>query len=194
MMYETNMGVSSVMADRKGILLLGYHSLFDLVDRSFSGSLSFRAEDSVGFRNVIDRFEGNARETFLRHWEEYDPDKHVLIVVSVCVLQDQHREHHIFHSFLEPKPEVVCRPDDDDDDDDDRFNCKFNCKDKSSKDSMNFGSRSMCLGCGKESKNECTICKAPYCSKECIRGDWSEHKTVCRRVRSLLPPRLMMNE
>ena len=35
-----------------------------------------------------------------------------------------------------------------------------------------------CSFCGKESRKVCDICKTPYCSVDCQRKDWPEHKKL----------------
>ena len=43
----------------------------------------------------------------------------------------------------------------------------------------------LCQVCGKDGLKECSICKAcKYCSVECQKKDWPEHKKVC--VKALL--------
>ncbi|CAH1257949.1 TDRD1 [Branchiostoma lanceolatum] len=39
-----------------------------------------------------------------------------------------------------------------------------------------------CLLCGQHGKSRCGRCKKPYCSKECQKKHWPEHRSHCRAV------------
>jgi hypothetical protein len=40
--------------------------------------------------------------------------------------------------------------------------------------------------CNKPATNRCSIClKEPYCSGECQKGDWKEHKKICKIINRL---------
>lgn len=44
-------------------------------------------------------------------------------------------------------------------------------------------SENVCWNCGKFGKKKCGNCRvAKYCSKECQRVHWKEHKPICRKV------------
>ena len=39
-----------------------------------------------------------------------------------------------------------------------------------------------CSFCGKEGKQKkCSVCRIPYCSPECQKEDWKNHKTLCKK-------------
>ncbi len=39
-----------------------------------------------------------------------------------------------------------------------------------------------CIACSNPSlKKRCRVCKAPYCSRECLGKNWNQHRAVCRK-------------
>ena len=45
-----------------------------------------------------------------------------------------------------------------------------------------------CFACGKPTPKRCQACHcASYCSKECQKGGWAQHKKLCKLVRASTP-------
>ena len=39
-----------------------------------------------------------------------------------------------------------------------------------------------CIKCGSVAKKVCAKCSTRYCSADCQRADWGEHKAVCSEI------------
>ena len=164
---KTITSISTAIDDRKGILLLSFHDLFHLVNSSFTGRLSFRAEGTSGYEAVMDRADKI-------HKKNYDPDREIRLVISVCC-----GVVYFIRGWIFPKQyslPTVCRS---------RDMVSFNCVERSSSNRFKAKAPNKCLVCGDKTIMVCSACEAPYCRKECQREAWSTHKPECLYVRSL---------
>lgn len=48
------------------------------------------------------------------------------------------------------------------------------------KDQQYVAQTPLCTVCKSPSVNYCSVCGVPYCSTECQRSDWKNHKLICQ--------------